>query len=51
MYMAQKTKVEEKVKVKDKLLGGQEVTHEIEEESKGLLGEKKVEKKVTKEKI
>lgn len=44
-------KVEEKVKVKDKLLGGKEVTHEVEETKEGLLGDKKVEKKVTKEKI
>lgn len=44
-------KVEEKVKIKDKPLGGTEVTHEKEESKEGLLGEKKVEKKVTKEKI
>jgi|GEM_PF-5672000 len=44
-------KIEEKVKVKDKLLGGKEVTREVEEETEGLLGEKKVEKKVIKEKI
>ena len=49
--MAQKVKVEEKVKVKDKILGGTEVTRETETESRGLLGGKKVEKKVTKERI
>jgi hypothetical protein len=47
--MAQK--IEEKVKVKNKLLGGKEVEHEVETEHEGLLGGKKVEKKVTKEKI
>jgi hypothetical protein len=49
--MATKTKVEEKVKVKDKLLGGKEVEHETKTESEGLLGGKKVEKTVTKKKI
>ena len=50
--MAQKTKVEEKVTVKDKLLGGTEVKHEKEKVSEGVLtGTKKVEKTVTKKKI
>lgn len=49
--MALKTKVEEKVEVKDKLLGGKEIEREVETEKEGLLGDKKVEKKVTKEKI
>lgn len=49
--MATKTKVEEKVKVKDKLLGGKEIEREVETETKGLLGDKKVEKKTIREKI
>ncbi|MBI0583800.1 MAG: hypothetical protein ISF22_06175 [Methanomassiliicoccus sp.] len=50
--MAKKAKVEEKVTVKDKLLGGKEVKHEVEKESEGILsGTKKVEKTVTKKKI
>jgi hypothetical protein len=45
-------KVEEKVTVKKKLLGGTEVKHEVEETTEGVLsGTKKVEKTVTKKKI
>lgn len=50
--MVRKTKVEEKVTVKDKLLGGTEVKHETEKVSQGILsGTKKIEKTVTKKKI
>lgn len=43
-------KVKEEVEVKDKPLGGKEVKREVEKEEEGLLGDKKVEKTVIKEK-
>lgn len=49
--MEKKTKVEEKVSVKDKLLGGKEVKEVEQKESEDLLGRKKVEQTVTKKKI
>jgi hypothetical protein len=52
MIMAHKVKVQEKVEVKDKVLGGKEVKHTTKKVSGGLLtGKKKVEKTVTKKKV
>jgi hypothetical protein len=49
--MVKDTKVEKKVEVKDKLLGGKEVKEVEQKESEDILGRKKVEQTVTKKKI